>query len=151
MNYCAACITGLVEQQDLSRVLSHMECGGARLAIHVYLQGHVRDRGAAQPNTVSHHRIPCFRRLSRVHNRVRIRLLLPGDVRLIRRHRLLHVFRSQARHQQYLHVADLEPRQWRYIQSVLDGGVRPMEQLSTSSQLLLRSVHSAKLELSKAI
>jgi len=50
-------VTGLVELHDLPQILPHMERSGTRLAVHVHLQGHVRDCDAAQPDVVSHYRI----------------------------------------------------------------------------------------------
>lgn len=140
-------LQGLVELDDLPHVLSHVERRRARLALHLHLQGHVRDRGAAQQDVGDPRRLPRLRDLSRIRPRVRVSLLLPGHVRPVRRLRLLLHLRPQDSREQRLHVAVLLPRQRHHVRQLRDGVLRSIKFVSSLFQLLPGSARAAKLDM----
>lgn len=150
MNYCVACVTGLVEQYDLPHVLSHVERDSARLVVHVHLQGHVRNRDAIQPRVVSYYCILHLCHCPRIHSHICTRFFLSCNVYFIYHFWFSYVLDSQDCHQQPSYVVDFEPWLRSYIQSANDR-VLCETKLFASPQLLCRSVYTAKLELSGTI
>lgn len=134
----------------LPHVLSHVERRGARLAPHVHLQGHVRDRAAAQQDLGDRRRVPRIRHLSRIRTRFCVPLLLPSYARPVWWLGLGSDLLRQNRHQQHLYVVFLLLGQRCHVQLIHNGVLQPT-QLSTLPRLLSGSGHTAKLDLSNTI
>lgn len=80
-------IAGLVELDLLQHLLSHLEHRGPRLAVHLHLQGHVRDRHAQEQEAFGLRGVRHLVHHPRVHHQLRHRLLLSCPAVLVRRDR----------------------------------------------------------------
>lgn len=138
-------LAGLVELGLLQRLLSNLEHRGARLALHLHLQGHVRDRGAPKQAAGHLHGVRHFVHLPRVPSLRRLPLLLPCDAAALRRDRPHSGVRAKISRERVPMVLPV-PGQRRAHQLILYGAFRE-DQLPSGPRRLLGSRVTADLDL----
>lgn len=124
-----------MEFELLQHLLSYLEYRGPRLAVHVHLQGHVRDRDTGKQELVSLHGVRDFSDLPRVPPVLDVPVLLSGVDATLRWSGTHYVVPTKIGRER-LHMVLLELGQWSISQFVLHGIFRESKLSSYSRRYL---------------
>ena len=136
-------IAGLVEFNLLQRLLSHLEHRGPRLAVHIHLQGRVRDPSARKQISIHLRGVRHLGNHARVHSQLLHPLLLSNYADSFRWLWLCSPIRFEV-NWKCIHLVQPELRQWNIGQFVLYG-VFCQGQLPFGSGRFLGSLYSENL------